>query len=336
MKKVVFVTGPMGAGKSTFIADMLRSDEYIPLFVGRICREKFGAISMSGASNPTAPEETEAFVRELVINSIVNLPEGKTLIVDGVPRKPSQVVWLAEEVRTLCKISIVYIKCDHEERVRRLTIRDTDSGAKALMKARLNTETTSFMRVLEEMWTHFPSEVVSFIDNSKDDFEKKSLNKLCADMIDSKEVIDAGNPYSSFSFMWKKHEELQRVTLANIGISYPEVFKDAVGVNEIQAFSDPVIWARRYLEKVIEEANEALQELPSNWWAVDPADLRATRVECVDILHFLLSAMMSLGLDPISSAKLYHEKRDVNMNRALSRTYSKKNKVGKDDEHIGK
>ena len=98
--QIFWVFGKIGAGKSTFCRRKAEEHNTRALHVGDICREKFGAKKIAESENPMAPEMTEKFVRELVHKSVSSTDLGGNLIIDGMPRKPSQVRWVYENFKS--------------------------------------------------------------------------------------------------------------------------------------------------------------------------------------------------------------------------------------------
>ena len=66
----------------------------------------------------------------------------------------------------------------------------------------------------------------------------------------------------------------------------------ALKVNDL-----PNQWLRNYSKAMHEEIIELDEELLWKWWSKDEIDLQNIRVELIDILHFLVSAMICAGAD---------------------------------------
>lgn len=77
----------------------------------------------------------------------------------------------------------------------------------------------------------------------------------------------------------------------------------------------PNQWIRRYAQAMVEELNELQDDLLWKWWSKDEIDLQNIRVELIDILHFLISAMISAGLSAESISDIYRQKHSVNLAR---------------------
>ena len=60
---------------------------------------------------------------------------------------------------------------------------------------------------------------------------------------------------------------------------------------------------------------ELNQDLLWKWWSKDKIDLQNIRVELIDILHFLISAMLSAGLSAEKVFDIYRQKHAVNFAR---------------------
>lgn len=80
----------------------------------------------------------------------------------------------------------------------------------------------------------------------------------------------------------------------------------------------PNQWLLRYAKAMQEELIELKAELRWKWWSKDGIDLQNIRVELVDILHFLVSAMIAAGLTADKVHDLYRQKHAVNVARQES------------------
>ncbi len=83
-----------------------------------------------------------------------------------------------------------------------------------------------------------------------------------------------------------------------------------------------------------EEVKELNAELLWKWWSKDEIDIQNIRVELIDVLHFLVSAMISAGLTPEKVFDVYQQKHAVNIARQDS-GYSKATKTEDDNRNIG-
>jgi hypothetical protein len=77
----------------------------------------------------------------------------------------------------------------------------------------------------------------------------------------------------------------------------------------------PNLWLSRYAKAMREELLELDQELLWKWWSKDTLDLQNIRVELIDILHFLVSAMISSGLSAEKVFDIYKQKHAINQAR---------------------
>ncbi|MGI9228621.1 MAG: dUTPase [Gammaproteobacteria bacterium] len=108
----------------------------------------------------------------------------------------------------------------------------------------------------------------------------------------------------------------------------------AVNDGELQVNALPNIWLSNYNKAMYEEVLELQEELPWKWWSKDDIDIQNIRVELIDILHFLVSAMISAGLTPDKVCDIYRQKHAVNVNRQDT-GYSKASKTEDDNKQIG-
>ena len=107
------------------------------------------------------------------------------------------------------------------------------------------------------------------------------------------------------------------------------VTEDKLKVNEL-----PNEWLANYSKAMKEELIELDEELLWKWWSKDEIDMQNIRVELIDILHFLVSAMMCAGLTADKVFDIYQQKHAVNLKRQDS-NYNKKDKTEDDNKEIG-
>ena len=77
----------------------------------------------------------------------------------------------------------------------------------------------------------------------------------------------------------------------------------------------PNQWLMRYSQAMEAELAELKEDLLWKWWSKDKIDLQNIRVELIDILHFLISAMLSAGLSPEKVYDIYSQKHAINRAR---------------------
>lgn len=77
----------------------------------------------------------------------------------------------------------------------------------------------------------------------------------------------------------------------------------------------PNVWLGRYSKAIAEELVELDRDLLWKWWSKDQIDLQNVRVELIDLLHFLVSAMMCAGLTPEKVHDIYRQKNELNIAR---------------------
>ncbi len=90
---------------------------------------------------------------------------------------------------------------------------------------------------------------------------------------------------------------------------------EQVNRGRLSANDLPNLWLSRYLKAMREELTELDQELLWIWWSKDELDLQNIRVELIDILHFLISAMISSGLSAEKVFDIYKQKHAINQAR---------------------
>ncbi|MCG8325707.1 MAG: dUTPase [Thiotrichales bacterium] len=107
----------------------------------------------------------------------------------------------------------------------------------------------------------------------------------------------------------------------------------AVENNQLRVNQLPNEWLLKYAKAMKEELLELDEELLWKWWSRDEIDLQNIRVELVDILHFLVSAMICAGLTPEKVFDVYTQKHAVNIQRQDS-GYNKAGKTEDDNKQI--
>ena len=119
---------------------------------------------------------------------------------------------------------------------------------------------------------------------------------------------------------------------AGRGLTMQAIMRAAAG-DQRTVSALPNQWLRNYSKAMREELDELDEELLWKWWSKDEIDLQNIRVELIDILHFLVSAMMCAGLTADKVLDIYRQKHAVNLRRQ-DRGYNKKDKSEDDNRPI--
>jgi dimeric dUTPase (all-alpha-NTP-PPase superfamily) len=109
---------------------------------------------------------------------------------------------------------------------------------------------------------------------------------------------------------------------------FNEVSGNALKVNDL-----PNRWLVNYSRAIREELDELDDDLLWKWWSRDEINIQNIRVELIDILHFLVSAMICAGLTPKKVFDVYRKKHAVNISRQDT-AYSKVTKNEDDNLKI--
>ena len=109
---------------------------------------------------------------------------------------------------------------------------------------------------------------------------------------------------------------------------------DAAEAEEYMVNQLPNIWLTKYSKAIREELQELDDELLWKWWSKDEIDMQNIRVELIDLLHFLVSAMICSGLTAEKVFDIYQQKHAVNLKRQDS-NYNKTDKTEDDNRKIG-
>lgn len=115
-------------------------------------------------------------------------------------------------------------------------------------------------------------------------------------------------------------------------LSMADIF-EAVNNNQLMVNDLPNRWLANYSKAMREELNELDDDLLWKWWSKDRIDIQNIRVELIDILHFLISAMICAGLTADKVFDVYQQKHSINLDRQDS-GYSKDSKSEDDNRTI--
>ena len=102
----------------------------------------------------------------------------------------------------------------------------------------------------------------------------------------------------------------------------------ALKVNDL-----PNAWLSNYSRAMRDEILELDEELLWKWWSKDEIDIQNIRVELIDILHFLVSALICSGLTAEKVYDIYCQKHAINLRRQDS-GYNKAMKTEEDNRNI--
>lgn len=103
---------------------------------------------------------------------------------------------------------------------------------------------------------------------------------------------------------------------------YKAVQEMKLGSNDL-----PVVWLEKFLECMEKECDELRETIPWKHWSKDTLGEKAhpeldinqrlnmARIELIDIWHFLMSAMICLGIGPGELHRMYIDKNRVNFER---------------------
>lgn len=86
-------------------------------------------------------------------------------------------------------------------------------------------------------------------------------------------------------------------------------------VKKLTSNSDTCVWLRNYLWAAKEELGELAELVPQKWWSKNELDLESAREEFIDVVHFVLSIGLALGLDKEGILAVYRKKNEVNLKR---------------------
>jgi dUTPase. len=151
------------------------------------------------------------------------------------------------------------------------------------------------------------------------------MDNLNTDML--KRIFEMQTELNDYVFRKNHLVDHQGATL-----TMEEIFK-AANAGSLRVNDLPNRWITSYAKAMREELNELEADLLWKWWSKDEINLQNIRVELIDILHFLVSAMICAGLSPDKVFDVYRQKHAVNLSRQDS-GYSKSSKSEDDNLNI--
>lgn len=106
------------------------------------------------------------------------------------------------------------------------------------------------------------------------------------------------------------------------------IANSGLGANDL-----PNVWLKRYSDAMEDELRELREELHWKWWVSDKIDMHNIRVELIDQLHFLVSAMIAAGMTAEDVFDIYQQKHAVNQQRQQN-GYTVAGKTEEDNQAI--
>lgn len=138
MKFCLFITGTTGAGK-TLLTRYLGNHGWSTFHTGDIFRRHFGKLPPE--EDPLAPKSVDPFIRSSLISLFEKNMENEfcnLVVVDGMPRKVSQVDWV-EEATGWGYIPLVIV-LDADLAIRKSRIRGRDISRKEVDQAKISSD----------------------------------------------------------------------------------------------------------------------------------------------------------------------------------------------------
>lgn len=303
MKQVIFVTGRTCVGKSTTLR-LFQDHGVHVLSTSEVARSIISYDDMAKGQDPTAPHQADGAVFKAIEAAVASPVE--RVYIDSAPRTSAQVAWIEDLMSRFpdVEFEVWYCYCDEGVRAQRVRSRQSETQKIALTDARLKTEDANFIAVLERLAAS--SVTVRMIDLT----HVPTVRKTMSDKTDLRAMFDA-------------HQVFNDMVMSKFGTSSVKMQSDGAG-ETMAPFSDTGCWMRRFLRAAKNEIDEALREVPDEWWTVDQVSVPKVRTEIIDAWHFLMSAAFTAGMDAEAFAREYHRKRAINIERQKSKNYSKK------------
>lgn len=304
MKRVIFVTGRTCVGKSTMMQNFFQNHEVLVLSTSEVAKRVLPFDEMAKGQDPTAPHQADAAVFKAIEEAVASpVPD---VYVDSAPRTAAQVEWIEDLAKRFpaAEFEVWYCYCDDGVRAQRVKARAGDVSKVALTEARIKTEDTNFVAVMERL-------------------AASTVPVRMMDLTHVPTVRKVMSAKTDLGAMFDAHSVFNDMVMTRFGTSSARMREDGAG-EQMEPFSDTGCWMRRFLRAARNEIDEALREVPDEWWTVDQVNVPKVRVEIIDAWHFLMSAAFTAGMDAEAFAREYFRKRAINIERQRSKTYSKR------------
>lgn len=305
MKRVVFVTGRTCVGKTTAM-DRFKGKDVEVLSTSSIAKQVLGFDAMAKNSDPTAPHQADQAVYRAIEAAVAS--QMLEVYIDSAPRTAAQVAWVEDLAARYpaAEFEVWYCYCDDGVRADRVKRRTGDASKVTLTEARIRTEDTNFVAVMERL-------------------AASPITVRMMDLTHEPTVRKVMSARTDLGAMFDAHAVFNDMVMAKFGTNSEKMRTDGAG-EQMAPFSDTGCWMRRFLRAARNEIDEALLEVPDEWWTVDQVNVSKVRVEIIDAWHFLMSAAFTAGMDAEAFAREYHRKRAINVERQRSKNYSKRPK----------
>lgn len=302
--------GPTCAGKSTRAEAMEHRDGVRVVSTGSIAREVMSDGQMAEDVNPLAPEAVESRIRDSVQMAIIREQthhtngEGvDTLVVDSMPRSRDQAIWIGDLARNNPHIEflVCYVDIKPSERKKRMAQRAISDGhdRAGLTVARERVESGELLAALTYLM---------------------GCDEV---MIATQEGDDAMVSPASLGRLFHAHRQFADLSLGKrFGTTLTDIHHRAsaeLTTDPLTASHPSTFWTRNFLRMARRECTEAMAEVPDEWWTDDEMDRDKVLEEIVDVLHFLFSAVMSLGFGAQQLFVAFMRKRAKNFKRQTSK-----------------
>lgn len=310
---ILWLTGKTMTGKSTF----LRESKIDHLSIGHELRKRYSEAQFVNTENPMAPEHLDMEVLEMVMNYLCDHASEELVVIDGFPRKIKQLNQVIASAPDNVRSVIAVVHSDDA------SLRDPSPERSELVGKRRVVEGVVF----EHMIYHFINSLSS--GSFPENVEMKLVDVTGLEPTDwmtrimNTVSISANN---SVDFMFKKHMELDSLYKIRYGFNTAEAW-EAIGKGEAEY--KHVAFLKDMLVRMKEEVSEAYDEVHAKFWENKEIDVRALRVEMVDVLHFILTVCATIGMTSYDIGSSYLGKRAVNEGRIFN------GKSEGDDAHVG-
>jgi adenylate kinase family enzyme len=173
-KKVLFVIGPAGSGKTTISKQIASMAGVEFISSGDIVRSL--ADAHQNLVNGDLYYNDNAIMGE--INDQINQTSSGVIIIDGVPRTEGQISWINKNMSEY-SWSVVYITAPRIKRIKRLIKRNRDSyDTHDIILKRISKDDSNMARIRDLCWHVFKPGKVKYVESAIDGDTSSEVDML--------------------------------------------------------------------------------------------------------------------------------------------------------------
>lgn len=157
---MILLAGPPGAGKSVQARMIEEASSAVWLSAGHLLREKMTGEFAEKMNHGQLIDDT--VVEDILAEAIFDVPNGTRIILDGFPRRDSQVAWFRGYLKGAHRNlqAVIHLKVSREECVRRLATRGRADDDESVVNDRY----TKYEEEIIPMIEHLESKDMTIIE----------------------------------------------------------------------------------------------------------------------------------------------------------------------------